>query len=201
MEQELAERFDPLPGRVGHVGGIESLTLDGRRYYFGFDYQSDLVVSPLIGDPDAMAAFAAAHMRQSDGSHDASYWAELVAHAVGRSDLVADDTKREFTAEGLRTGIPAPGSHLLYLLDAAGEWDDSFTLPTDVGEAFARLGFDEDDAIECVDECLRAIREDGADARPDERAVARWYLASSVTCLPGNWALLFAPLAEGTAVR
>jgi hypothetical protein len=38
----------PIDDRVGHVGGIESMTVDGRRWYFGFDYSSDMVVSPLI---------------------------------------------------------------------------------------------------------------------------------------------------------
>ncbi|MFJ9455486.1 hypothetical protein ACIRST_10440 [Kitasatospora sp. NPDC101447] len=207
MEQERAvgaERFGPLPGRVGHVGGIESLTLDGRRHYFGFDYRSDLVVSPLIDDPGAMAAFAAEHMRQTDGRHGEAYWADLVADAVGTSGLVSRNAEREFTTADLRADLPGPGSHLLYLLDAAGEWDDAFPLPSEARQACARLGFDEDDLAECVDECLRALGEGGApgeDGRSDEWTVVRCYVASAVTHLPGNWALLFAPLAEAVAVR
>ncbi|WP_407917961.1 hypothetical protein [Kitasatospora sp. NE20-6] len=198
MEQELAKRFDPLPGRVGHVAGIESLTLDGCRYYFGFDYKSDLVVSPLIDDPDAMAAFAAEHMRQTDGRHGEAYWADLVADAVETSELVREDTAREFTTRSLRADLPNPGSHLLYLLDAASEWDGSFTLPSDARQAYTRLGFDEDDFPGGIGECLQAILEDGADSRPDERTVVRCYL-TSVKLLPGNWTLLFTPLAEAIA--
>ncbi|WP_416985932.1 hypothetical protein [Streptomyces sp. T028] len=199
MEQKPAKRFDPLPGRVGHVAGIESLTLDGHRYYFGFDYKSDLVVSPLIDDPDAMAAFAAEHMRQTDGRHGEAYWADLVADAVETSDLVSEETDREFTTRSLRADLPNPGSHLLYLLDAAGGWDDSFTLPSAAQQACTRLGFDEDDFAEGIDECLQAILEDGADSRPDEWTVVRCYLTSAVKLLPGNWALLFTPLAEAVA--
>ncbi|WP_327682949.1 hypothetical protein [Kitasatospora sp. NBC_00458] len=201
MEQQSAERIHPLPGRVGHVAGIESLTLDGQRYHFGFDYTSDLIVSPLVGDPAAMAAFAAEHLRQSDGRHDEAYWAELVADSVRESALVREDADREFTTAGLRAGLPRPGSHLFYLLDAAGEGDDPSALPPEAREACARLGFDEDDVAECVDACLRAVREDGAAARPDESTVVRGYLTSAVENLPGNWALLFAPLVEAVAGR
>ncbi|KRB69962.1 MULTISPECIES: hypothetical protein [unclassified Kitasatospora] len=200
MEREPAKRFDPLPGRVGHVAGIESLTLDGRRYYFGFDYTSDLVVSPLIDDPDAMAAFAAEHMRQTDGRHGETYWADLVADAVETSELVWKETEREFTTRSLRADLPNPGSHLLYLLHAASEWDDSFTLPSDAQQAYTRLGFDEGSFVKGIGECLQAILEDGADSRPDERTVVRCYL-TSVKLLPGNWTLLFTPLAEAITGR
>ena len=181
------------------MADIESLTLDGHRYYFGFDYQSDLVVSPLIDAPDTMAAFASEHLRQTDGRHDAAYWADLVTCAVESSELVSRDAEREFTTEGLRAEPPAPESHLLYLLDAATEWDDSFSLPSDAQQAYGRLGFDEDDVAECVDHCLRAVRAEGPQGRPDEWTVARVYLTSAVEHLPGNWALLFGPLAEGLA--
>ncbi|MFE5842718.1 hypothetical protein ACFQ7N_13850 [Streptomyces niveus] len=67
-----------LPGRTGVIGGIESLVLDGRRLFFGFDFTSDQVLSPLIGDAGAMARYAARHLRQRTGVHDESYWAELV---------------------------------------------------------------------------------------------------------------------------
>ncbi|MBB4951780.1 hypothetical protein F4556_007315 [Kitasatospora gansuensis] len=198
MEQELAKRFDPLPGRVGHVAGIESLTLDGRRYYFGFDFTSDLVVSPLIDAPAAMAAFAAEHLRQTDGRHGEAYWADLVADAAATSELVWEEADREFTTRGLRADLPKLGSHLLYLLDAVSEWDGSFALPPDAQQAYARLGFDENALAKGIGACLQAILEDGADGRPDERAVVRCYLTSA-KLLPGNWTLLFAPLAEALA--
>ncbi|MFD7412648.1 hypothetical protein [Kitasatospora purpeofusca] len=196
MEQDLLERFPPLPDRIGHVGGVESLTLDGRRYYFGFDFTSDLVVSPLIDDPRAMAAFASAYMRQRTGSHDAAHWDDLVALAVEGTALTGDDADRAVVSADLRGGLPASGSHLLYLLGAATAWEDWFDEAPEVRRACKRLGFDEDDP-EFVDHCLDTVREHGTQARPDEWTVARFHLTAAVRHLPGNWDLLFAPLAEG----
>ncbi|MGW1103806.1 hypothetical protein [Streptomyces sp. NPDC002540] len=65
MEQKPARRFDPPPGRIAHVGGIESLVLDGHHHCFGFECGSDTVLSPLVDGPQAMAAFASEHMRQT----------------------------------------------------------------------------------------------------------------------------------------
>ncbi|MEU8924014.1 hypothetical protein AB0D10_24210 [Kitasatospora sp. NPDC048545] len=197
MDKDLLKDTDPLPDRVGHVGGIESLTLDGRRHYYGFDYASDLVLSPMIEDPHVMADFASRHMRQSTGSHEAAHWAELVAAAVDGSALTDDDTTREFDSEALRAGLPEPGSHLLYLLGAATGWEDwSEEAPPEVRQAYRRLGFDEDDD-EFLDHCLEAVHDHGAKARPDEWVVIRHHLTTAVHRLPGNWKLLFAPLAEG----
>lgn len=109
-----------LPGRTGVIGGIESLVLDGRRFWFGFDFTSDQVLSPLIDDADAMARYAARHLRQRTGAHDASYWAELVRASVDGSDLVWRDEQRAFTTGALAKGdAGAARGHLLYLRDAA----------------------------------------------------------------------------------
>ncbi|MEU6018014.1 hypothetical protein ABZ826_29460 [Streptomyces sp. NPDC047515] len=197
MERKSAQRFDPLPGRIAHVGGIESLVLDGHRYYFGFDYSSDIVLSPLIDDPEAMAAFASEHMRQTTGTHDMDHWASLVAAATGSSDL-AGVAECEFTTEGLRGALPAPESHLLYLLGAATDWDDWFEESPEAERACERLGLDEEDS-EFIDQCLRAVQEHGPRARPDEWTVARFHLGAAVRHLPGNWKVLFAPVAEGIA--
>ncbi|MEV7026236.1 hypothetical protein [Kitasatospora sp. NPDC093558] len=212
MDQELLAQQAPLPGRVGHVGGIESLTLDGRRYYFGFDHQSDLVLSPLIADAGAMAAFASAHMLQSAGRHDAAHWAGLVAAAAGHSGLTDDDAQREVLSARLRDGLPESGSHLLYLLGAATGWDDWFgAAPPRVQEALDGLGFDGgddedgdedgDELEELLDGCLEAVREFGARARPEEWAVARYHLTAAIGHLPANWGLLFAPLAQGVQAQ
>jgi hypothetical protein len=53
---------EPLAGRDGHLGGIESIFLDNVTYFFGFDYRNDLALSPLINDRDAMACFASIQM-------------------------------------------------------------------------------------------------------------------------------------------
>lgn len=91
------------PDRVGWPGGIESITLDGTRYFFGFDYSSDLVLSPLLDDQSAMAAYAAKYMAQRDGVHDEAYWSELVSDAVDGSELTEPDD-RDFSTEDLRSG-------------------------------------------------------------------------------------------------
>ncbi|MFI9628079.1 hypothetical protein [Streptomyces sp. NPDC052042] len=199
MEREHAERFEPLPGRAGHVGGIESLTFDGHHYYFGFDYGSDIVLSPLIGDPAAMAAFASAHMRQTTGAHDRDHWAGLVDAATGRSALAAG-ADLAFTTEGLRGDLPEPGSHLLYLLGAATGWDDWFGESPEARRACERLGLDDEDP-EFIDQCLTEVRDHGVGARPDDWTVVRLHLGAAVRHLPGNWGILFAPLAEGLANR
>lgn len=201
MNPDPARRFDPLPGRTGHVAGIESLVLDGRRYYFGFDGTSDMVVSPLIDDPDAMAAFASEHIRQTDGRHEPAYWADLVAWAVQGSDLVARDADREFDTARLRGELPAPGSHLLYLLDAVAGWDESLSMPDHVRRAYARLGFDEDDPVECLDHALEVVRTHGAGAHPDEWAVVRFQLTFAVRRVPANWTLLFDAVGECVAAH
>ncbi|MFJ9606233.1 hypothetical protein ACIRS1_07725 [Kitasatospora sp. NPDC101176] len=222
MTQDLPKHPSPLPDRDGHVGGIESLTLDGRRYYFGFDYGSDLVLSPLIDDPAVMAAFASTHLRQTTGRHDAAHWGELVAAAADGSGLTDDDASRAFDSARLRDAVPPePGTHLLYLLGAATGWATWFAGSPEARLAHARLGFaaeaeehDEPDAGDEADEaeaeydegdgdedfldaCLQAVREHGTAARPDEWTVARHHLTTAARHLPGNWALLFGPLAQG----
>ncbi len=201
MNPEPITHFEPLPGRTGHVAGIESLVLDGRRYFFGFDGQSDMAVSPLIDDPDTMAAFASEHIRQTDGRHEADYWADLIAWAVHGSDLVARDADREFETARLRGELPQPGSNLLYLLDAVAGWDESLSKPVEVERAYTRLGFDEDDHVEALDHGLAVVRAHGVPARPDEWTVVRFHLASAVRRVPGNWKLLFDPVGECVAAH
>jgi hypothetical protein len=127
----------PIAGRDGHLAAIESLTLDGVMYFFGFDFGNDLVVSPLIPDIDVMARFASRHMRQRDGMHDEAYWRELAGYAVDDSELCSDAAGRMFSSQSLArmmerlaharsTNTLAPDIaipyHLQYLLGAAGGW-------------------------------------------------------------------------------
>ncbi|MEU1515686.1 hypothetical protein ABZ490_26665 [Streptomyces sp. NPDC005811] len=106
MEKDLLKHFAPLPDRTGQVGSIESLTLDGHRYYFGFDYKSDVVLSPLIDDPKAMAAFASEYMRQTTGGHDVTYWEGLVHAAAEGTELDCDDAERDIASRDLRGDVP-----------------------------------------------------------------------------------------------
>lgn len=194
----MPQHFAPLPDRIGYVGGIESLMLDGRRYYFGFDFQSDVILTPLIDDSEAMAVFASEYMRQTTGQHDVAYWAEQVAMDAEASSLTSEESDRTFTSEELRGGIPEPGTHLLYLLGAATEWEAWFAESPEVAQAYERLGFDEDDS-EFLDQCLEVVRKDGIGNRPDEWAVVRFHVTMAAQRAPGNWGILFGPLAEGVA--
>lgn len=172
--------------RVGWPGGIESLTLDGKRYFFGFEYGSDLVLSPLIDDPAAMAAYAARYMAQRDGTHDEPYWAELVADAVGSSDLTEPED-RDFDSAALRAGETT--YHLRYLLGAASSWNDDLFEDAEVVAALGRLGMDPDDDWECVDRCLTA-------AGPDAELVVSRYWAHLAAHLEGNWRTVFSVLVD-----
>jgi hypothetical protein len=120
----------PLVDRVGHVAGVESVVVDGRRWYFGMDYGSDLVVSPLIEDPGEMAEFAAKYMAQRDGTHDAAYWADLVSWADENSDLV-EPGGNAYDSATLAAGIDYG---LLYLFGAVTGWE---------GDVFDDDNFDE----------------------------------------------------------
>jgi hypothetical protein len=159
--QDDASMSPSYAGREGHVGAIESIALDGTMYFFGFDFGSDLVLSPLIADAAQMARFASCHMAQRDGTHDETYWRELVGYAREDSELCSEESGRTFDSGVLKAaiaslgrvrvdGIPEPGFaigyHLRYLLAAAG--DGEWKLPPeadveDVDVAIARIAGNE----------------------------------------------------------
>ncbi|MGJ7524596.1 hypothetical protein [Variovorax sp. GB1P17] len=186
----------PLAARKGHIGGIEALTLDDTMYFFGFDFRSDLVVSPLIPDAALMARFAAEHMEQRDGVHDEAYWRELVGYAVEGSELCSDETSRSFDSQALATtiaclgrvrreGTPEPGFaieyHLRYLLGAAGGWE----VPEEAGDE------DADAWISLI--AGEAPVPEGV-SLSDVAARLQKHLNALVDAAPGNWATLFAAL-------
>jgi hypothetical protein len=143
MEPEMnSEKIEyrPLDGQSGHLGGVESIVLDNVIYYFGFDYSSDLVISPLINDLDLMCEFAEKYMLQLDGSHDVEYWRELAGYD---SELCVNESDRIFIKTDLILQLTKlAGSkqrntqasnfnieyHLCYLLNAAGEWSSGVDL-------------------------------------------------------------------------
>lgn len=186
----------PLAGRKGHVGAIEAVTLDGTMYFFGFDFSSDLVLSPLIADIDLAARFASQHMTQRDGTHDEAYWRELAGYAVEDSELATKEESRTFTTESLavaiaslarvrREGTVAPGFaieyHLRYLLGAAGGWE----VPEEAGTE------DADEWIDVIsgDELLAE-----GTTLPDIAGRLQAHLNALVDAAPGNWATKFAVL-------
>lgn len=186
----------PLDGREGHVGAIESLTLDGTMYFFGFDFGSDLVLSPLIADIDLAARFASRHMTQRDGAHDEAYWRELAGYAVEGSELCTEAASRTFTTASLaqaaaslsrvyREGTVEPGFavgyHLRYLLGAAGGWQ----------------ALEETDADD-VDEWINVIggNEPLAEGTTLQEIAGRLqaHLNALVDAAPANWSTKFAAL-------
>ncbi|MBP2326593.1 hypothetical protein JOF56_006978 [Kibdelosporangium banguiense] len=178
---------EPLDAdRIGWVGGIESLTLDGKRYFFGFDYSSDLVLSPLIDDQAPMAAYAAKYMTQVDGAHDEAYWSELVADAAECSSL-AEPEDCDFLSSELSAGRTT--YHLRYLLGAASSWDTGLFEDDEVVAALKRLGLDHDEDWDSVDSCMELTD-------PDAQLVVARYFAALSDTLQGNWRTVFAPLID-----
>lgn len=204
---------DPIPGRVGRVGGIESLSIDQRRYFFGFSYSDDRVLSPLLEDKKVMAEFAAAYMSKADDvPHGIDYWLEDVETAVANSGL-CDDKSRTLTATQLNAfaaglahmqsqDVPSPDlimdPHLVYLLNACiGEKDEHFLT---LGPELERLGLrsgDREDELEIHE--LTELLEMGRGELPlppgasfiDVAVVLRDYLKRTLERLPPNWSLLF----------
>lgn len=207
----MAKEIAPIPDRIGYVAGIESITLDGERWYFGFNYRDDIVVSPLIADPEAAAVFASRYMMQTSGRRDTAYWRELVRESVGDSGLAGPDG-RDFNRVELarivgrlramaagRDMQPAavldlPG-HLSYLLGAACGW----TTPEDNDEylrLLQRLLLEEEDydsgvAMSMLQDEIElpgsATRSDAARMRVDN-------LDACLDSLPANWGELFSIL-------
>jgi hypothetical protein len=184
---------EPIAGRKGHVGGIESLNLDGTTWFFGFDYCADLAVSPLISDIDQMARYASVHMLQTDGEQEPAYWRDLAETSIDDSLLSSASGSRNFSIAGLAAIVDAldraaqadacvPGfaipHHLQYLLGAAGGW----TVETaDFESAIAIVSGEE---------------QPGADARIADVALwLRGQLRALTEAAPGNWRTLFMALA------
>jgi hypothetical protein len=198
---------EPIKDRVRMVGGIESLIIDGRIYYFGFSYKNDLVLSPLIDTPATMSEFAARYMRQTDGVHDEKYWRQLVTDSATNSDLASDVADRTIKLASLRNFVEklslaerenqralglSMSYHLLYLLEASKE----DVVAPNLTKEFQRLDFGESDSpMQMVLESIKFLNgttslPDGASYR-DAAYVARVSLDSLVKSAPANWAKVF----------
>jgi hypothetical protein len=194
----------------GDVGGIECITIDDQLWFFGFSYSNDVVLTPLIDDAEAMAAYAGQHMLQKDGAHEPGYWRELVEAAIEESDLSGDGTPCAFTTADFRRiasdlsaaeagNRPLPGFiveyDLLYLLwVAVGD----VPLPDEPAylAAMKMLGLPEDasplNGASVAAEVLAQSRPlpNGA-TFADAAALLRLCLAALVNRAPGNWRTLF----------
>ena len=190
------EDIEPIAGREGQVGGIESMVVDGRRWFFGFGYSMDTAVSPLIDDPARMAQFASDHMLQTDGAHDVAYWRDLVDSSVEESGIVGEDEDRTYDSATLAAQRLTPSTQLIYLLGAATAWDDAFFGREAVQAALSAAGVPERDRDEwdCLDQCIAATRSDDAELRGAGEHVMTLYQQFIFAALPANWPEVFAAL-------
>ncbi|MCL2466494.1 MAG: DUF6273 domain-containing protein [Micrococcales bacterium] len=198
---------EPLIGRIGHVGGIEPLIIDGTMWFFGYDYSLDAVLSPLIDDPVVMAKFAAEYMVHRDGKHDAPYWLEWVGFARNKSMLAAHEDL-EFSTADLRDDPHAITDHLRYLIMAAqglclgplaATADMDFSDLPGIGDDLVALGLDDEDEYwyETALEYLEFFDEDYAYDKSYEasamtaRRIIDAYRTWAAQTLPANWPMLF----------
>lgn len=212
-DKEFPQRFvprvavpRPYEGGQDAVGGIESIVVAGKRYWFGFSYKADAVLSPLIGDERVMAQFGSDYLLQTDGAHPPEFWLDLVQKAVQLSDLTGDDAAaRLFTGfevrdalreveAARREGRPAKGvelpGHLTYLFHAATEAIEEvgpFPCAGKWEQAYKQL----DNYGNCRDGALKVI--DGTVAPPtgtdydDALEVMSQYAGYWRRNVPENW--------------
>lgn len=189
---------------AGAVGGIESIAVDGRRYFFGYSHRDDRVLTPLFGSEGAIAEHAATHMAQTDGRHDPAFWAGMAKAAISESELtdaqgqsIALAPLKAAVAELRRdpnTARPLPGivlpEHLHYLLETNCDWPDE-DVPATVVQAARRLGLDADDTspwMEISGGVLSgAMPLTKGAAFQDAAAVYLWYLDSLVGHQRHGW--------------
>lgn len=187
--------LSPIEDRDGWIGGIESIVVDGRRWYFGFDYSSDLVLSSLIDDEALMAEFASRHMRQRDGEHDAGFWRELVADSVTNSGLTDDPQSREFTSEELAAQRLTPGYHLQYLLGAAAGWPDAPFEDDEFRAALRTLRIeDEEPDYDFLDGAADALGSPDATTAAAGRLLMTRFIDAFLDHAPGNWSAVLGAL-------
>ena len=205
----------PIPFSQGSVGGIECIVIDGKRWFYGFNsWGEGYIITPLIDDPDVMAAFASWYMRPYDGDRreEPAYWREAVDRAIdgtepshmGSGPFSAEDFRR--IAASLKqaaadnrpvTGFSIPEDLLGLLAVARG-----FERPSDMSANVAmqaKFGFyeGENDATNgyLVADML-AGREPLAPGATyaDAATFLRGYLADMVNRAPANWKTMFQEL-------
>ena len=198
----------PLEGCEDAVGGIESITIGSKRFWFGFSYQVDAVLSPLIDDPQVMAQFASDSMLQTTGAHPPEYWTRQVASAVDVSELASDAGDRDFTGSEIRDALREIEAskaerrlaklelpdHLIYLFWATLKVAEEVRGPAPCSgkweAAFQRL----DGHGDCLDGALKVI---SGKAEPpaetdyeDALEVVYDYIAYWRRNVPDNWRTL-----------
>lgn len=197
----------PLGGFEDAIGGIESITISGKRYRFGFEYTTSVATSPLIDDPRVMSQFASDYMLDRDGAHPPEYWEKHVSAAVQGSELTSDPGGRDFTGSEIGDALeeihaarqdrrPAKLKlpyHLTYLLDATSQ----LAPPSDTnpcgGELAQRIR-----EVDRHEDCLRGALQIAANEVPppqqtsydDALGIIEGYLRHYQRSVPENWRTL-----------
>jgi hypothetical protein len=187
--------LSPIEDRDGWIGGIESIVVDGRRWYFGFDYSSDLVLSPLIDDEATMAEFASRHMSQRDGDHDVAYWRELAADSVTTSDLTDEAEDREYSSEQLAAQRLTPCYYLSYLLGAAAGWPDTLFEDGEFRAGLRALRIDDEEVdYDFLDVAIDALDSSDSAKADAGRLLMSRFVEAFLDKAPGNWPVVFSAL-------
>ena len=87
------------PPHASAIAGLESITIDGTRFWFAFDFGSDLVLTDLFASAEDIAEFAAVNLSDRAGQHPADYWLRLARIAEDDSFLVSDMSDRDFDSQ------------------------------------------------------------------------------------------------------
>jgi len=186
------------------VGGIESITVDGTDYYFGYSHIEDRVITRLFSSADEISDYAAKAMSQRDGMHDKAYWLaqananHLDSELTDREGQTISLTKlndallRLKQDSDLNQTIPSLviPSHLGYLLEMNCNWPDEEP-PLEIQTIAVRLGLEADDRSPWLDESAAILS--GRSPLPkgasfnDARTLFLWYWKILVENQDHDW--------------
>ncbi len=170
---------DGFPEGTMRVGGLEPISVDGKQYFFAYNFTSDRVLTPLFPSDEAAADYAASHLVQRDGRHDRNYWIQQARDAL-RDPSLTDPPGQAVSLKPFRdalrnlrqdktTGRTLPDlvipEYLGYLLEMNCEWPDT-PIPAEIEQAAVRLGLAADDTSPWLEESTSILT--GKSATPSE---------------------------------
>ncbi|MGH8107623.1 MAG: hypothetical protein ACREO1_02755 [Arenimonas sp.] len=200
----MKDSFESTGNHAMKIGGIESITVDGIEYFFGYSYTDDRVLTSLYTNKDAMADYATKALKQRDGAHDKAFWLEQIKQSRIESGL-SDLEGREINLKELKAAlsqlkqsaqddqtIPALEipSHLGYLLEMNCDWPNADP-PVSIQQAAVRLGLEADDISPWLDESGSVLN--GRNPLPkdasfqDAKAVFEWYWQTLIDNQSFDW--------------
>lgn len=200
----LAQTSAASPFDSADVGGIEPIQIDGRQYFFGFDFSADRVLTPLFPDAQAVATYATTHLRQRDGRKDQAFWVAQAHDALDYPQLTdragsmldlrdfrrdLGELRRDSKTRRRLAGLDAP-DHLLYLLETNCVWPEEGP-PARVIASAKRLGLDLDDTSGWLESTTSFLSGDvaipGRATFGDAASVYLWYLDTLLVHQRHDW--------------